>query len=75
MARPRNIDYPTWTKGGFLLGVGLFLLGGVGEVLAPAVFGTLPGWEQSLLLDLEIVGVLVGLLAPLLFGIVLPLTE
>ncbi|MHB9285509.1 hypothetical protein ACKVMT_00540 [Halobacteriales archaeon Cl-PHB] len=75
MARTRDIDYPTWTKGGFLLGLGLFLAGALGEAVGPAVFGPLPGWEQTLLLDLEIVGVLVGLLAPLVFGIVLPLTE
>jgi len=71
----RNIDYPTWTKRGFLLGVGLFLVGALGEAFLPAVVGPLPGWEQTLLLDLEILGVLLGLCSPFVFGILLPLTE
>lgn len=75
MGRYGNIDYPTVTKRAFLLGVALFLVGAVGELVGHAVFGTLPGWEETLLLNAEILGVLVALLAPVVFGIVLPLTE
>lgn len=75
MGRYGNIDYPTVTKRAFLLGVGLFLVGAVGEIVGHAVFGPLPGWEQTLLLNAEIVGVLIAVVAPIVFGIVLPLTE
>ena len=33
------------------------------------------GWETVLLTDAEVLDVLVGLLSPLLFGVVLPLVE
>ncbi|MFB6128685.1 MAG: hypothetical protein ABEJ47_02875 [Halorhabdus sp.] len=75
MAPTRNIDYASWTRNSFLLGVGLLAIGAVGNLLGPALVGSLPAWEATLLLDLEILGVLIGLIAPLLFGIVLPLTE
>lgn len=75
MGRYGNIDYPVVTKRAFLLGVALFLVGGLGELVGHAVFGTLPGWEETLLLDAEILGVVIALVSPFLFGIVLPLTE
>ena len=75
MGRYGNIDYPTVTKRAFLLGVALFLIGGVGELVAHTYFGPLAGWEETLLFDAEVLGVLIALLAPLVFGIILPLTE
>lgn len=62
-------------KQGFLVGVVLFAVGALGEMVGHAVFGGLPGWEQALLFDAEVVGILVALIVPLVFGIVLPLTE
>lgn len=44
-------------------------------MVGPALFGPLPGWETMLLADAEVLGVLVGLLSPLVFGLVLPLVE
>jgi hypothetical protein len=44
-------------------------------MVGPALFGPLPGWETMLLTDAEILGVLLALLSPLVFGIVLPLVE
>jgi len=75
MAHHRGIDYSVWTKRSFLFGVGLFALAAAIELIAHASIGSLPGWEETLLLDAEIIGVLVALLSPFVFGIVLPLTE
>lgn len=70
-----NIDYPRLTKGSFAFGIVLFTLGIVGHVAGNAFFAPLPGWESVLLTDMEILGVLIAFFSPLIFGIVLPLTE
>ncbi|MCU4718840.1 DUF7860 family protein [Halapricum hydrolyticum] len=75
MGRYGDLDYPKLTRRGFALGVGLLVVGLLGEVLGPAVVGSLPTWGHTLFLDLEMLGILVGLFAPLVFGIALPLTE
>ena len=75
MSATGSLDYPTLTKRGFLLGLALFLVGGLGEVALHAAGIAVPAWETALLFDMEVLGVLVGLLAPLVFGVVLPLTE
>ncbi len=75
MGRYGDLDYGLLTKTGFFLGVGLFVLGAGGGVLGHAVYGTLPGWEQTLFTYSEVIGILLGLFAPFLFGIFLPLTE
>jgi hypothetical protein len=75
MGRYGDIDYPTVTRRAFVLGVSLFLIGALGEVVGHAMFGTLPGWEETLLFEAEVVGVLLALLAPIVFGLILPLTE
>jgi hypothetical protein len=75
MGRYGNIDYPTVTKRAFFVGVALFILGFIGEAAGQAYFGPLPGWEETLLLTFETLGIFIALLAPLVFGIVLPLTE
>lgn len=69
------LDYPSLTRTGFLLGLGTFLFGICGEYVGEAYFGGLPAWEETLLFSLAIVGLAVGFVSPLLFGIVLPLTE
>lgn len=75
MQRYGDLDYPTLAKRGFLLGLGLFALGALGEIVGHAAPGLLSGTIETILFDFEVIGVLVGLLAPLIFGIVLPLTE
>jgi hypothetical protein len=75
MGRYGDIDYPTVTRRAFLLGVSLFLIGALGEVVGHALFGTLPGWEETLLFEAEVVGVLLALIAPIVFGLIMPLTE
>lgn len=75
MSRHGRTDYAFYAKAGFLLGLAMFLVGGGGEIIGTALYGTLPGWERTLFFDLEVFGVVIGLLAPLTFGVVLPLVE
>lgn len=75
MATYASRDYARSAKLGFLAGLVLWILGALGGTAGPAVFGPMPGWETMLLTDAEILGVAVGLLSLLVFGIVLPLVE
>ena len=75
MGRYGSIDYSRYAKLTFLAGVAAFTVGAVGSVLGHGPLGTVPAWEETLLFDLEIVGILTALLGPLVFGVVLPLTE
>ncbi len=75
MSHASSIDYAKRARQGFFLGAGLFVVGVLGEALGHSVLGGLPAWEQRLLFDAEVLGVLIGLIVPLVFGIVLPLTE
>ena len=68
-------DYARLANGGFTLGVAMLLVGVLGELLVPLVFGSMPGWEATLFFDLEVIGVLLALVSPFLFGIFLPLVE
>lgn len=70
-----RMDYARLAKGGFLLGLGMLAVGVVGEVLGHVVLGGLPGWEETLFFDLEVLGILLALVSPFLFGIFLPLLE
>ena len=75
MPTTSSMDHAKRAKQGFLLGLGLFAFGVLGEIVGRAVFGDLPGWEQALFFDAEVLGVLIALLVPLVVGVVLPLTE
>ena len=75
MPQTTRRDNGAFAKGGFALGVTLFLLGVLGEALGPAFVGPLPGWADMLLTDMEALGILLALLAPLVFAIILPLVE
>jgi hypothetical protein len=71
-----DLDYPKIAKYGFLAGVALFLGGALGELaLTTALVDQAPAWLTTVLFDIEVIGLLVGFFAPLLFGLVLPLTE
>ncbi|GAB6860567.1 hypothetical protein ACFR97_08475 [Haloplanus litoreus] len=70
-----DLDYPTWAKRGTLLGLCLFAAGALGELAAHAMGLQLPAWEATLLFDAEVVGVALLLFSPLVFGLLLPLTE
>jgi len=75
MAQHSTADYEKLAKSGFLFGAGLFVFGVLGGVVAPAFVGSLSGWEQTLFLYAEIVGTVIGLFSPILFGIVFPLVS
>jgi hypothetical protein len=70
-----DVEYTVLTKRGFLLGVALFAIGALGELGLTATGIAVPDWERALLFDLELLGILIGLLSPFVFGVVLPLTE
>ncbi|HKJ58652.1 MAG TPA: hypothetical protein VKA37_05450 [Halobacteriales archaeon] len=75
MARTRSIDHARYAKLGFLLGLALFAIGGGGEIVAHSLYGSIPTWEDALLFDIEVIGLLVGFFSPFVFGIALPLIE
>lgn len=75
MGRYGDLDYEWFAKTGFLVSVALFGVGAGAGLLAAAMHWSLPAWEETLFLDMEILGVLGMLFSPLLFGVVLPLTE
>jgi hypothetical protein len=75
MSRYGDLDYPKLTKLGVGLGLTLFAVGAAGSMAGPALFGTLPAWEQTLFFDFEALGVVLTLFSPFVFGILLPLTE
>lgn len=75
MGRYGDLDYPKLARRGFILGLTMLFVGAGGEAFLPALVGPLPPWEDALLLDLEILGLVVGFLSPVVFGFALPLTE
>ncbi|MDZ7731474.1 MAG: hypothetical protein U5K37_12010 [Natrialbaceae archaeon] len=75
MQRHGSMDYPRLTKIGFLVGVAMFAIGTGGEFAGHAIIGELPAWENTLLFGLTAIGLVVAFFAPIIFGIVLPLTE
>jgi hypothetical protein len=70
-----DLDYSRLTKLSFLLGLGMFVVGELGEFGIEKAGMSVPAWEHSLLMTMAAIGVLVALLSPFVFGIVLPLTE
>jgi energy-converting hydrogenase Eha subunit E len=74
-SRQRDLDYARIAKLGFFAGVAMFVIGAVGEVIGRTMTAGMPAAADQLFISLEAVGVLVGLLVPLVFGIVLPLVE
>ncbi|RNJ27302.1 DUF7860 family protein [Halosegnis longus] len=75
MSHTGTTDYATVTKRATALGFTLFALGAGIELLTHAAGITLPAWEHTLLVDMEILGILIFAISPFLFGIALPLVE
>lgn len=70
-----DLDYARWAKGGFLVGLALVLAGGGGELFLAATGTDVAGWVHTILVDVELLGILTAVAAPVTFGVVLPLTE
>lgn len=70
-----KLDYPRLVKRGFLLGLSLFLVGALGEFAIHAALVQVPAWEETLLFDAEVLGILLMFFSPVIFGVALPLTE
>ena len=75
MTGTQSLDHARLAKLGFLLGLGLFVVGAGGELIGSALLGGIPEWEATLLFDVEVIGLLVGFFSPFVFGIALPLLE
>ena len=75
MGRYGDLDYERLTKVGFLVSVAILGIGAGAELLAAGMHWSLPAWENALFVDMEILGVVGMLFSPLVFGVVLPLTE
>lgn len=75
MGRYGDLNYAWFTKYGFLTGAALFVLGGVGSAVLPSVVGSVPAWERTVLLDMEVFGIVLGFVSVFVFGVALPLTE
>lgn len=75
MGHGMSLDYASYAKRGFLLGIALIAIGIVGSTMAPSVAGPLPGWEQTVLFDTIWFGAAVGFVSVFGFGIFLPLTD
>jgi hypothetical protein len=71
----RSLNHARLAKLGFLLGIGLFAAGAVGEIGGHAVLSTVPATLDTVFFGMETVGVVVGLVSPIVFGAVLPLIE
>ncbi|WP_178918282.1 hypothetical protein [Natronomonas gomsonensis] len=71
----RSLDYARLAKLGFLFGVGLFAVGAIGEIGGHAFLSTVPSTLETVFFGMETLGVVVGLVTPIVFGAVLPLIE
>ncbi|MFW6320382.1 MAG: hypothetical protein ACOC0Z_00910 [Halohasta sp.] len=70
-----DFDYGRSVKTGVLLGVGLVLLGVLGEETGHILYGDVTGTLNTVFTTMEFGGVLVAMIAVFVFGIFLPLTE
>lgn len=75
MARYQRLPYSRYARGGFTLGIAVFVLGILGHAVGPALFGPLPAWELTLFTLMEFAGIGLALCSPIAFAIVLPLLE
>lgn len=71
----RNVDHAKIAKTGFVAGIALFAVGVVGELAGHALLASMPPTADQAFFAMEVLGVLVGFLVPIIFGAVLPLIE
>ena len=71
----RSLDRAKIAKTGFLAGLGLFVVGVVGELAGHSTASSMFETLESVLLMPKVFGVAVAFLVPVVFGTVLPLME
>ncbi|MES3518077.1 MAG: hypothetical protein PPP58_10475 [Natronomonas sp.] len=70
-----GLDYAKVAKSGFVLGAALFLFSAVAEILGHALYSSVPETVDQLLFATGILGIVIALFVPIIFGAVLPLIE
>lgn len=73
--RTRSLDHARLAKLGFLFGLALFAVGAIGEIGGHTYLSPVPSTLDTVFFGMETLGVVIGLVAPIVFGAVLPLTE
>jgi hypothetical protein len=68
-------SYPWLAKSSFFSGIGLFVLALLVQGIGPMLVGPLPSWSSTVIIDLEVLGLLLAFFAPIIFGVVMPLVE
>lgn len=75
MRQHGHLDYERWAKWGFIIGLTFFIIGASGEWAVHSWMSQAPAWEDTLFFDLEVVGLIMFFLSPIIFGIFAPLLE
>lgn len=75
MSSLRRVSHEQLAKGGFLLGLTLVALGAAGEAAAHAGILQVSSLIQTLFFDMEVFGVVLFVVSPIVFAIVLPLVS
>ena len=75
MSQYRSPSYGQLAKAGFLLGIAMIAVGAGGEWAIHSQTVQLAAWEDALFFDVEVLGIVLFLLSPFVFGVVLPLVD
>ncbi|MDR5674603.1 hypothetical protein RH858_15865 [Halalkaliarchaeum sp. AArc-GB] len=70
-----DLNYGRLTKSGVAFGALLFAIGLGGELVGRLLLGGVSPFEDTLFVTFEFLGPVVAILAVLVFGIAMPLTE
>lgn len=75
MSAHQSFDYARITKLGFIASIALVVVGGGSELLAATLHWPLPALADTLLFDMEVLGILGMVFFPFVTGIFLPLVD
>lgn len=75
MSHHASRDYARLVKRGVGSGISLFLIGELGQLLAPRIQSTVPDWELTLFVWASVGGILLVLGSIFGFGLALPLLD
>lgn len=71
MGRLGGRNHSRFVKSVLLIGAGLLGLGVIGDWVLHASLRHVPAWEQTLIFDLEVLGLILIAASPILLGLVL----